>query len=119
MVRDFLELSGQKPFDPPSVAGFPAIYEAPLYDKFWFNPATIISRYNLGALLLNKNATKVDFKVTTFVEKNVSVLATIAGAAPMIGFLGTVIGMIVAGIVTIKDEMSAFGTFLLSNKTSM
>lgn len=29
-------------------------------------------------------------------EKNVSVLATISGAAPMIGFLGTVIGMIVA-----------------------
>ena len=29
-------------------------------------------------------------------EKNVSMLATIAGSAPMIGFLGTVIGMIVA-----------------------
>lgn len=29
-------------------------------------------------------------------EKNVPVLATIAGAAPMIGFLGTVIGMILA-----------------------
>ena len=29
-------------------------------------------------------------------ERNVSVIATIAGAAPMIGFLGTVIGMIVA-----------------------
>ncbi|MFK5889865.1 MAG: MotA/TolQ/ExbB proton channel family protein [Flavobacteriaceae bacterium] len=29
-------------------------------------------------------------------EKNVSVLATISGAAPMLGFLGTVIGMIVA-----------------------
>jgi len=29
-------------------------------------------------------------------ERNVSVLATISGAAPMIGFLGTVIGMIVA-----------------------
>ena len=29
-------------------------------------------------------------------EKNVSILATIAGSAPMIGFLGTVIGMIVA-----------------------
>jgi biopolymer transport protein ExbB len=29
-------------------------------------------------------------------EKNVSVLATIAGAAPMLGFLGTVIGMIIA-----------------------
>jgi len=29
-------------------------------------------------------------------ERNVSVVATIAGAAPMIGFLGTVLGMIVA-----------------------
>lgn len=29
-------------------------------------------------------------------EKNVSVLATVAGVAPMIGFLGTVIGMILA-----------------------
>ena len=29
-------------------------------------------------------------------EKNVSTLATIAGSAPMLGFLGTVIGMIVA-----------------------
>ena len=29
-------------------------------------------------------------------EKNVSVLATISGAAPMIGFLGTVIGMVLA-----------------------
>lgn len=29
-------------------------------------------------------------------EKNVSILATVAGAAPMIGFLGTVVGMIMA-----------------------
>lgn len=29
-------------------------------------------------------------------EKNVSILATISGAAPMIGFLGTVVGMIIA-----------------------
>jgi len=29
-------------------------------------------------------------------EKNVSILATVSGAAPMIGFLGTVIGMILA-----------------------
>ncbi|WP_459211002.1 MotA/TolQ/ExbB proton channel family protein [Aquimarina rhabdastrellae] len=29
-------------------------------------------------------------------EKNVSVLATVAGAAPMIGFLGTVLGMVLA-----------------------
>jgi biopolymer transport protein ExbB len=29
-------------------------------------------------------------------EKNINILATVAGAAPMIGFLGTVIGMILA-----------------------
>lgn len=29
-------------------------------------------------------------------EKNTSILATIAGAAPMLGFLGTVIGMVIA-----------------------
>ncbi|MDP5077283.1 MAG: MotA/TolQ/ExbB proton channel family protein, partial [Nonlabens sp.] len=29
-------------------------------------------------------------------EQNVSILATVAGAAPMIGFLGTVIGMVLA-----------------------
>lgn len=29
-------------------------------------------------------------------EKNVNILATVAGAAPMIGFLGTVVGMILA-----------------------
>jgi biopolymer transport protein ExbB len=35
-------------------------------------------------------------------EKNVSVIATIAGAAPMIGFLGTVIGMNAGGQIDIK-----------------
>ena len=35
-------------------------------------------------------------------EKNISILATIAGAAPMLGFLGTVIGMILS-IFEISD----------------
>ena len=39
-------------------------------------------------------------------EKNVSVLATISGAAPMIGFLGTVIGM----IISIFELANAGGT---------
>jgi biopolymer transport protein ExbB len=29
-------------------------------------------------------------------EKRISILATIAGAAPMLGFLGTVVGMVIA-----------------------
>ncbi len=39
-------------------------------------------------------------------EKNLSVLATIAGAAPMIGFLGTVIGMVNAFIAIAQEEGS-------------
>lgn len=39
-------------------------------------------------------------------EKNLSVLATIAGAAPMLGFLGTVIGMIKAFIAIAQEEGS-------------
>jgi len=39
-------------------------------------------------------------------EKNLSVLATIAGAAPMMGFLGTVIGMVEAFIAIAQQEGS-------------
>jgi biopolymer transport protein ExbB len=39
-------------------------------------------------------------------EKNLSVLATISGAAPMMGFLGTVIGMVQAFIAIAQQEGS-------------
>jgi biopolymer transport protein ExbB len=37
-------------------------------------------------------------------EKNLSSIATIAGAAPMMGFLGTVIGMVEAFIAIANEE---------------
>lgn len=44
-------------------------------------------------------------KIEVFrLEKNLSVMATIAGAAPMIGFLGTVIGMVRAFIAIAQEE---------------
>ena len=50
-------------------------------------------------------------------EKNVSVLATISGAAPMIGFLGTVIGMILSifeiSIVSFQPLYDIFFIFIL------
>lgn len=46
-------------------------------------------------------------------EKNLSTLATIAGAAPMIGFLGTVSGMIQA-FIAIAQEEGAVSPKLLS-----
>jgi biopolymer transport protein ExbB len=39
-------------------------------------------------------------------EKNLSVLATVSGAAPMMGFLGTVIGMVQAFISIAQEEGS-------------
>jgi biopolymer transport protein ExbB len=47
-------------------------------------------------------------------EKNVSVLATISGVAPMIGFLGTVIGMILA----IFELANAGGTIQMDTLAS-
>jgi len=43
-----------------------------------------------------ENAGKLEIYKFYKLEKNVSMLATISGAGPMIGFLGTVIGMILA-----------------------
>lgn len=47
-------------------------------------------------------------------EKNLSFLATIAGAAPMLGFLGTVMGMISA-FMSIAQEEGAVSPKLLSS----
>ncbi|MGK7393659.1 MAG: MotA/TolQ/ExbB proton channel family protein [Candidatus Cyclobacteriaceae bacterium M3_2C_046] len=47
-------------------------------------------------------------------EKNLSILATISGAAPMIGFLGTVTGMIQAFIAIAQEEGSVSPKLLSS-----
>ncbi|HMQ00432.1 MAG TPA: MotA/TolQ/ExbB proton channel family protein [Cyclobacteriaceae bacterium] len=46
-------------------------------------------------------------------EKNLPLMATIAGAAPMLGFLGTVIGMVKA-FISISQEEGAISPKLLS-----
>jgi biopolymer transport protein ExbB len=54
-------------------------------------------------------------KIEVFkLEKNLSTLATIAGAAPMIGFLGTVIGMVEAFIAISQEEGSVSPKLLSS-----
>jgi biopolymer transport protein ExbB len=47
-------------------------------------------------------------------EKNLSILATVAGAAPMMGFLGTVTGM-VGAFIAIAQEEGSVSPKLLSN----
>lgn len=54
-------------------------------------------------------------KIEVFrLEKNLSALATIAGAAPMMGFLGTVIGMVEAFIAIAQEEGSVSPKLLSS-----
>lgn len=40
-------------FDPENVAGHPALYQAPNFDKNWISASTLISRYKLGESLLD------------------------------------------------------------------
>ena len=47
-------------------------------------------------------------------EKNLSVIATVAGAAPMMGFLGTVMGMVTA-FIAIAQEEGSVGPKLLAD----
>lgn len=70
----------------------------------------------LGSPLKTIEATIENFaKIELFkLEKNLSVLATIAGAAPMMGFLGTVMGMVQA-FISIAQEEGTISPKLLSN----
>lgn len=72
IMNKILVASGQDIFRPPSVAGFPPFYEAPDYDKFWFNSSTIIARYNMASVLLNSGQTKADFYVSDFIKEQIS-----------------------------------------------
>ncbi len=67
-----MDPASQAPFIPPSVAGFPPNYEAPDFDKFWFNSSTIISRYNMADILLNSSKTTVNFYVSNYIKDIVS-----------------------------------------------
>lgn len=40
-------------FQPSDVAGYPAYYQSPDYNRQWFNSSTIIARYKLPAMLLS------------------------------------------------------------------
>ena len=58
-----------------------------------------------------ENVAKIElFKL----EKNLSILATVSGAAPMMGFLGTVIGMVEA-FISIAQEEGSVSPKLLSS----
>jgi hypothetical protein len=73
--NNFLLSSGMDIFAPENVAGYPAIYQNPNYDRQWFLSSTILSRYRLIECLIsgrNKLATNgligTQLKTLEFVE---------------------------------------------------
>ncbi|MCC7224524.1 MAG: DUF1800 family protein [Chitinophagales bacterium] len=53
MIQTMFVLAGFDPFAPPDVAGYPAYYQTPDYNRAWFNGSTIIARYKLPEMLLS------------------------------------------------------------------
>ena len=52
VLYDLFELAGLTLFEPSSVAGYEPFYQAPNYNRGWFNSSVIISRYKLPEMLL-------------------------------------------------------------------
>lgn len=77
----FLTGSNMILFDPENVAGHPAYYQAPDFDKTWISSSTLIAKYRLGESLLDglnriKGNTNIQAKIyITDVIKNRSLIS--------------------------------------------
>lgn len=48
----YFNANGYRIFAPDTVAGYPAYYQEPVFDKSWFISSTIVPRYKLGEMLV-------------------------------------------------------------------
>ena len=78
LYNSYFAGAGMSFFSPPSVAGYPAHYQEPDFDRHWFSSTTIVSRYKLiesliaGRNKISPNAfimTQID--TVSFVENNI------------------------------------------------
>jgi len=51
-LKEVLSFMGMDLFSPDQVAGYPAYYQEPLYDRAWVNSQTIIGRYKFGEMMI-------------------------------------------------------------------
>jgi uncharacterized protein (DUF1800 family) len=58
-------------FDPENVAGHPAYYQAPDFDKKWISASTLIARYRLGESLLD-GINRISGNATIITKINIS-----------------------------------------------
>ena len=75
--NSYLSSAGLEFFNPDSVAGYPASYQEPDFDRHWFSSTTIISRYKIMESLIYGQNTIISGKIYTkvdtiaFVKKNI------------------------------------------------
>lgn len=74
MIQTMFNRAGFDPFAPPDVAGYPAYYQTPDYNRAWFNSSTIITRYKLpemwltGTRVLAAGELGVQLHIVNFVQ---------------------------------------------------
>lgn len=89
--------AGFELFQPDSVAGYPAYYQQPDFNRSWFNPSTIIARYKLpeilttGKRILAYGDTKIWFDVVKFVETSSNIANPLIASALVEDLLDTLI----------------------------
>ncbi len=74
----YLTGSGMVLFSPDSVAGYPAHYQEPSYDRHWFSSNTVLARYKLILSLLsgrnkigNNNLIYARLNITNYVQQHI------------------------------------------------
>ena len=66
--NSYLSSAGLEFFNPDSVAGYPANYQEPDFDRHWFSSTTIISRYKIMESLIYGQNTIIQGKIYTKVD---------------------------------------------------
>jgi len=55
LINELGENTGLKLFSPLNVAGYPAYHQEPLFDKSWYSPGTLPTRFNIATRLIYFN----------------------------------------------------------------
>lgn len=77
----YFKASGMEFYNPDSVAGYPAYYQEPSFDRIWFSSNTLIGRYKLiESLIIGKNTINPNANIyatldtVAFVEQKINAI---------------------------------------------
>ena len=83
--NSYFSSSGMNFFNPETVAGFPAHYQEPDYDRHWFTSSTIIARYKLiESFVTGKNKIFPNANIATQIDSVSFVLENIQNPSSLV-----------------------------------